>query len=743
MRPFFLTLFALSLPSIAAAEISYNFQIRPILSRHCISCHGPDEGDRQADFRIDTAEGAQADLGDYAGIVPGSPDKSEAIARILASDESERMPPAEHAEPLAPEEIALLKQWITEGAHYETHWSFVPPKKTLPLKNENPDWAQNEIDIFIASKHNEQKLLASPPASPYVLIRRVALALTGLPPTPNMVEQFAAQPSDEAYEAVVDQLLASPSYGEHWAAIWLDLARYADTTGYAGDEERPIWPWKDWVIQALNSNMPYDQFTIEQIAGDLLPDATESQRLATAFHRNTLTNSEGGTSNEEFRTIAVKDRIGTTMNVWMGLTLRCAECHSHKFDPISQTEYYAFLDFFNQTVDNDEPDDRPHLEVLLKEHKTQQKNDKQKPEQNKTISVPILQELDADSRRKTHLMTRGNYLQLGEPVTAAVPTAFHPLPPDAPVNRLGVARWLVSPDNPLTARVAVNRYWARLFGLGIVETEENFGTQGTLPSHPELLDWLAVEFQTGGWDTKALLKKIVLSSTFRQASAATQDQLEKDPRNVYHTRGPRFRLSAEAVRDQALAVSGLLSNKQFGPPVYPPSPIKKVVAAFTEGKVWEESQGEDRYRRAIYTYLQRSRPHPLFETFDMATREVCNLRRFRTNTPLQSFMTLNDIMFIEAAQALAKNMIEHGNLRTQIEYGLQRALLRPPTSKQVDALVKLYDRSYDHYLTQPDLAAKMAGVPAKETDTQQQTAELASLTVVANVIMNLDGFLNL
>ena len=632
----------------------------------------------------------------------------------------------------------------------------------LPKVND-PTWTRNEIDYFIAANLAKLQLEPSPDAEPRRLIRRLALDLTGLPPTSEMVEQFVDSPTDTTYEKIVDQLLASPDYGEHWTGMWLDIARYADTIGYAEDRHRDIWPWRDWVIRAFDKNMPYDQFTIEQLAGDLLPNPSEDQILATAFHRNTLNNTEGGTSDEEFRVVAVKDRISTTLNVWMGLTLRCAECHTHKFDPISQTEYYQFFDFFNQTEDSDHADDRPKMDVfpdgrdaelarldeviaLLKEKASTKEAARRLTDamdkRNSPVRVPIMKEVKPENARKTHVMVRGSFLQPGEQVTAAVMNSFHPLPADAPRSRLGVAHWLISEDNPLTARVTVNRFWARLFGTGIVRSEEDFGTQGSLPTHPQLLDWLAVDFRESGWDVKRLLKQMVMSSAYRQSSAATPERLERDPRNSYLSRGPRFRLRAEVIRDQALAVSGLLSKKKYGPAVYPPNPVKKVRSAFQGETVWNESQGEDRYRRAIYTYLKRSAPHPLFETFDMATREVCNMRRIRTNTPLQSFMTLNDQTFVEAAQALARKMYDSDeNRRHRVANGFSIALLRPPSEQQLGTLHELYQTTHADYSEQHGLARKIAGIDDKIEFRDDTAAELAALTVVANVILNLDAFL--
>ncbi len=936
----------------AAGSVQFGRQIQPILSKNCLACHGADEHDRKAGLRLDTYEGATRDNKGVRGIVPGDPPASALYQRITSTDPDEVMPPPEHGHTLSPEDVALVSQWIKEGARYEKHWSFIPPVKVaVPADEKYP----NEIDYFVAGQLAEQGLTASPPADPYELLRRVSLDLTGLPPSFEEAQAFAADPSLARYTQHVDRLLASPHYGEHWAAMWLDLARYADSIGYSGDPPRDIWPWRDWVIAAFNKNMPYDQFTIEQLAGDLLPGATEAQRLATAFHRNTLSNNEGGTDDEEFRVAAVKDRINTVVNVWMGLTMRCAECHTHKYDPISQKEYYQFFDYFNQTADSDHKDDRPKLETrpggrdkalallqaeladiaqklttipepwslaaplstqsrdgstltVLADHSVEAsgKNPPQDhyettfqipagqtvtglrmeilpsaanghntgraadgasvitraklflrggaepapllftevvadyqenmyeakhlidPEPSQRgyginherdgyrvgrevifslaqplvatsattlsfamehaspiseantaryrlawtttaqpahlyrkntldplrrrarelhtqlaapVRVPVLVERPSAQRRTTHIMAGGNFRSPGERVTAAVPIAFHPYPPAARGDRLGVAQWIMAKENPLTARVAVNRFWARLFGLGLVETEEDFGLMGFAPTHPELLDWLAVDFMEHRWDVQRLLKKIVLSTTYRQTAKLAPELMEKDRRNRFLARGARMRLPAEVIRDQALVASGLFTSKTYGPPVFPPNPIKKVSLGFTGGITWTESTDEDRYRRAIYTYLKRTSPHPLFDTFDMASREVCALRRIRTNTPLQSFMTLNDAAFIEAAQGLASRMAQHAphDPAAAIRHGLECALVRPAAPSEITTLLRLYQDILPSYEADPEAAQKMAGqdpMPA-----HIPSARLAALSVVGNVILNLDGFL--
>ncbi|MBL8212596.1 MAG: DUF1553 domain-containing protein, partial [Bryobacterales bacterium] len=478
-------------------------------------------------------------------------------------------------------------------------------------------------------------------------------------------------PSDAAYEKLVDKLLESPHYGERWARIWLDLARYADSQGYEKDALRTIWPYRDWVIDALNKNLPFDQFALKQIAGDLLPNPSESDLIATGFHRNTMTNTEGGTDDEEFRDIAVRDRVATTGVAFMGLTWGCAQCHTHKYDPLSHREFYQLYAFFNQTEDADKPDDSPVLKLA-------------------NGSTPIFRELPAEKRRQTRIFDRGNFLNPGEPVEAAVPQAFHPMAPDAPKNRLGLAKWLTDRNNPLTARVQVNRYWARMFGRGLVETEEDFGTQGQLPSHPELLDWLAVDFMERGWDMKAALKTIVMSATYRQSAAASPELRAKDPNNVLLARGARFRIDAEMVRDQALALSGLLNRKLYGPPVMPwqPDGIWQVVYS---GAQWETGNSEERYRRAIYTMNRRTTPYPAMQTFDAPSGEVCTARRIRTNTPLQALASLNDPALMEAAQNLGlRTAEEKGSDADRAARLFERLTLRKPSDTEQKRIVALY-----------------------------------------------------
>jgi mono/diheme cytochrome c family protein len=1113
-------------------SVDFNRDIRPILFGRCATCHGPDEQERAAGLRLDTPEGAFEDLGGYAAIVPGDAEDSEIMLRITTDDEDMRMPPPGNGDPLTDREIELLTKWIDQGAAYAKHWSYELPRRAeLPEVND-AFWPNNEIDHFVLAKLEDAGMQPSPEADRLALARRVALDLTGLPPTWDEAQAFVKDPREDAYERYVDSMLGKPAFGERWARVWLDLARYADSAGYADDPPRTIWAYRDYVIKSLNENKPFDQFTVEQIAGDLLPDPTDEQLVATAFHRNTLTNNEGGTNDEEFRNVAVVDRVNTTMAVWMGTTMACAQCHTHKYDPITQEEYFRFFAFFNNTVDSDKRDERPtialwsdaqkrrkaeitermgalrteiaapseqiaeqrsqwldklstppnwdvpkataeaasrtfevdadgwihatgekaaqdsyqveiptdgtrwtgvrletsadqssnfvisrvqatwvpetptptearyarvelpgnsrilhlaEIEVfegsknIATEGKASQssaynntpasrvndgntngdfnaksvqhtatenhpwveidlgkvrpvdrlviwnrtdggKNIRERlkgfrvklldeerqtvwqqtpervgaakyelsvsgarpiefarafadfeqsgfaaemvlstkadpatgwavspktgqphqltltlrsplPEQAGTLrlsieqrsqyerhlldhfrvaltsdatvtewaklpakihsivrreasswteeeravieqyyrsiapalkqqrdelsglekelasmkpytTVPVLQQLPKEKRRETKVQIRGNYQSTGDTVSEGTPEVFHPLDHADEPTRLDLARWLIDRENPLTARVIANRHWEQLFGTGIVETSEEFGSQGELPSHPKLLDWLAVELMDSDWDLKHLIKLMVMSATYRQSSVTTPEQIAADPGNRMLSRGPRFRISAEMIRDQALFVSGLLSEKKFGPPVKPPQPQLGLKAAFGSGTDWKTSPGDDRYRRGIYTTWRRSSPYPSMAQFDAPNREVCTVRRIRTNTPLQALVTMNDPVYVEAAQALARRMIEQAESTDErLEFAFKRCLTRVPTEAEYDRLSQLIDAATKNYAAAPEAAVTMATDPIGKLPEDADPVEYATWTVVANVILNLDEML--
>ena len=1136
--------------SQADDSIDFNRDIRPILSDKCFMCHGPDEDKLEAGLRLDLEKVAKSELdsGSFA-VVPKRPEESELILRISSDDSDIVMPPPSLGKKVSPSEIALLKKWIEQGADYAKHWSYTKPvRPAVPVADAKfAHWPRNEIDHFTLHRMLANGLQPSVEANRYALARRVSLDLTGLPPTVEQVESFVRDNRAAGYEHFVDRLLDSDSFGEHWARKWLDLARYADSAGYADDPSRTIWAYRDWVIRAINDNMPFDEFTVQQLAGDLLPDPTTDQLVATAFHRNTMTNNEGGTQDEEFRNVAVVDRVNTTMAVWMGTTMACAQCHNHKYDPISQEEYFKFFAIFNNTQDADRRDESPIVQIysdeqiekrsqmskqvaklretiaestpeliasqrvwekelqsnpewqvlspsafnrssgssasvqndgtilvsktatkdtytvdfeadgirgesnadklvaaiqletlphqslpnggsglsggnfvvtkiraqiipektpdrrarfvritnhgkaqilslaevevfsngkniardgVASQHSTafngppelaidgntngdynkgsvthtatvndpwweldlketqaierisiwnrtdaglhtrlrdfsitlldkdrnevwrkdvkqapnpsrefstsgardisfqtafadyHQKNfnaeevlsgktgnkdgwaiggqvdathqltlvpsepvslknakllrvtiEQKSPHSNHLLgyfrfrvtshtsaiqraklperiltivdvapsqrtdkqiadlsdyfrknvapelqaereslasiskmladmkpmtSVPIFRER-IDNRRTTHLQFRGSYLDKGDVVQEGIPAVFQTNGDQPPSDRLSMARWLVDPANPLTARVLANRLWESIFGRGIVVTSEEFGSQGELPSHPELLDWLATEIQRNGWDTKSLLKEMVMSATYRQSTRVTNEKLAADADNIWLSRGPRVRLSAEMIRDQALFASGLLSDKMYGAPVRPPQPSLGLSAAFGSSTDWKPSQGDDRYRRAIYTTWRRSNPYPSMATFDAPNREVCTVRRNRTNTPLQSLVTLNDPVYVEAAQALARKMLsKSGTLETQIEFGFRRCLLRPPTSDEVNALKALFADAKSQLAERPSEAEKLAIDPLGKLPDGMQATDAAAMTVVCNVLLNLD-----
>jgi hypothetical protein len=627
---------------------------------------------------------------------------------------------------------------------------------------------KNEIDLFILSKLEEEDLEPSKEADKRTLIRRVSMDVTGLPPSTEEVENFLNDMSENAYEKLVDRLLDSKHYGERWAAMWMDLARYADSKGYEKDGHREMWKFRDWLIDAFNENIGFDEFTIQQLAGDLLPESNAKNQIATAFHRNTMNNDEGGTIDEEYRMAAVIDRVNTTWDVWQGTTFACVQCHSHPYDPFLHKEYYEFLSFFNNSADADKPSEIPNLTVftkaeeqqlkemdskiaLLKERASKGKElqDILKEKENiKGSQLPIMEELTDENKRLTQVFIKGNRLDLGDTVQSNVPKLLPNLPQGAPANRLGMAQWLVAEDNPLTSRVAVNRFWSQLFGKGIVETEEDFGSQGFKPSHPELIDWLAIEFQYNlKWDIKALLKLIVTSATYKQSSEISPELLEKDPANYLLARGARVRLTAEQVRDQTLKVSGLLSDRMFGKSVMPYQP-EGVWQTVYSGTVWKVSEGEDAYRRALYTYWRRTSPYPSMISFDSPSREVCVIRRLPTNTPLQALVTLNDPVYIEAANALGELMEKEGTSpEEKISKGYELAMGQLPEEHQIKVLKSLYDAAEKHIDSMAKIPPpivvmdSIVDIVEKTRDEVLRDMKLETpLAIVANALLNLNEF---
>ncbi len=1035
-------------------RVDFKRQIEPIFAQNCYRCHGAKKAMGQ--LRLDVRESAMKGGLSGAAIIPGDSKRSLLVKRILGEGDVARMPMG--GAPLAPAQISLIRRWIDQGAEWSgddrsairtinnqqsaimRHWAYVKPVRPESPRIKNQSWVRNPIDAFILARLEKEGLTPSPEADKATLLRRVYLDVIGLPPSVKEIDEFLADTSPDAYEKVVDRLLASPHYGERWARPWLDLARYADSNGYEKDNLRVAWKYRDWVIDALNRDMPFDQFTIEQIAGDMLPNATIDQKIATGFHRNTMLNQEGGIDPEESRFEVLIDRVNTTATVWLGSTIGCAQCHNHKYDPFTQKDYYRLMAFFDnseyriagggseryvvepqislptpeqeekrkaldaeikqieaklntqtpeldaeqikwerETLDernkwtaldpiklestggstlkklddksalvsgeraerdvyvvtaktdlkkitalrveaipdaslpkggpgrdpygnflltgieveitspdgaepreisfkdvavddqayridtraffgkelgdvatdtppgwfinatNDQPERlarqgvfvaekpfdagpgatltvklkflggslnqgmgrfrlsvtttdeprrivsvparlRPILSIPTSERSPKQREDlsalfravtpllKAERERLETLkgemralnitTALVMQEKPGYERPSTYFHERGGFLNKGEKVYAGTPAVLHPMPENAPFNRLGLARWLVDENNPLTARVMVNRFWEQIFGHGLVETSEDFGTQGERPSHPELLDWLAVTFQERGtegqkdgetqgrenrestnpispmsWSVKKLIRLIVTSSTYRQSSATPPALLEKDPYNRLLARGPRFRMEAEMIRDTALAASGLLSRKLGGPSVFPLQPEGLWKSPYS-GEKWIVSPGEDRYRRSLYTFIRRSSPHPAMIVFDATSREYCTVRRARTNTPLQALTTLNDEESIEAARALAKRMIEEGgdDLKARIVYGFRLCVARTPTEKEVERLAALYQRQLDNFAANATDAAKVV----KNYSTRAPTAEFAAWTMVANVLLNLD-----
>lgn len=814
----------------AQQPIDFSRQIRPILSDNCFTCHGPDDKQRKADLRLDVKELA------LAVIKPGKPDESEFIRRITTGEATERMPPAKSGKKLTPEQIALLRQWIAQGAKWSEHWAFVKPTRPLVPKVQNRDWSQNSIDAFILSRLEREHLKPSPEADRVSLIRRVTLDLTGLPPTPAEVDAFLADNRPGAYERVVDRLLHSPRHGERMAVDWLDASRFADTHGYHIDSGRDMTLWREWVIDAFNHNLPFDRFTIDQLAGDMEPNATLPQKIASGFNRNHMINFEGGAIPQEYLTAYIVDRVNTTSTVWLGLTIGCAQCHDHKFDPITQKEYYQLFAFFNNVpesgLDGSKGNASPMLRVPTGEQ--QQALDRlaksirevddrlsvlnkqisaQLPEWEKSVaaSSELLDALQVPAKirdilraasaqrsqtQRTELLTyyrtqlvpewrllsdhaaklrkdqtelekripntmvmqempkpreafvlvRGEYDKHGQKVVAGVPGALPPLKASANPNRLELARWLVNPSHPLTARVIVNRYWQLYFGTGLVKTAEDFGSQGDWPTHPELLDWLATEFIRSGWDVKHMQRLIVTSAAYRQSSAISPELVNKDPENRLLSRGPRLRLQAEFIRDQALAASGLLYGMIGGHSVspYQPPGLWEELASRLDGKNWTaqtytQGHGLDLYRRTMYTFWKRTSPPPTLATFDAPDRETCTVRRARTNTPLQALVLMNDPTYVEAARKLAERVMrEASGSQERMILGFRLVTGRVPKEKELAVLEKVYDAQLTTF--KPDLAAarKLLTVGEAAFDPTFNPAELAAWTVVANLILNLD-----
>jgi hypothetical protein len=715
---------------VVRTKVDFDRDVRPLLADHCFSCHGPDAAGRQVDLRLDLPAGVFAPRKNGKPVVvKGDAEASALYVRI--TDAENPMPPVTAHKPLSANEIDIIRRWIEAGADYPDHWFLVAPVRPAAPLVTHQSWVKNPIDAFIVQKLEALGLEPAPPADPHTLVRRVTLELTGLPPTPEEVAAFVAQPDEAAYAALVERLLASSAYGEQRAHHWLDVARYADTHGFHLDDYRSIWPYRDYVIDAFNANMPFDTFTTEQLAGDLLPNPTPSQLVATGFIRNTMSTSEGGSIEDEFAALYAKDRVETLGKTWLGLTIGCAACHDHKFDPLSQKEFYALAAYFRNSTqrifDFNEPNPPPF--VLLEPGDT-----------------PSLVTGEASTAPVAHVLARGQYDKPGELVPAGVPAVLPPMPSGAPNNRLGLARWLLAGEHPLTARVTANRFWSEVFGVGIVRTAHDFGSTGEPPTHPELLDWLAVEFRESGWDVKALLRLLVTSATFRQASVVTPEKLGADPENRFLSRGPRFRMDAELVRDTALAASGLLVRTVGGPSVkpYQPGGVWEAVAPLESNTyTYVQDTGEALYRRSVYTYWKRQAPPASLEIFDAPSRQQSVVRRERTNTPLQALVTLNDVQFVEAARALAALALTTAvSTPERLDFMALRVLARPLRDEEQTLLASTLAALTAEYAAAPDQAAALLTIGASPVPAGLAPAELAPWTLVASTLLNLDEALN-
>ena len=845
----FAVLWCLANQNANAQVLEFDRDVRPILSEHCFACHGPDASKLKAGLRMDRKESVFSQLESGAtAVVTGSPNDSEMIRRIGSHDPEQVMPPPEEGKALTTIKIETLRRWVHEGAPWTNHWSFEMIKApVVPRENLAAGTVSNPIDSFVLSKLQSQGLSQSPKETKERLLRRVSLDLTGIPPSLHDVKEFLNDDSHTAFETVVDRLLNSIHFGERMAMPWLDLARYGDTSGYHNDSLRDMWLWREWVINAFNSNKPFDQFTIEQLAGDLVPEASIQQKVASGFHRNVMTSDEGGLIDAEYRNLYVVDRIATTGVTWLGMTVACAQCHDHKYDPITQADFYKLYAFFNNVPENgkDGVRDRnpmPYLRIISKSEEEQlalhernlidanrklseltkelpekqqvwerefvsgksqtelpsassnlpldekggsveykeivglaaipaaDRSQKQKEQLEKYFrqtqvpdfavlqkSVDDLKKIKEDYERTlpntmvmsemekprdTFIKVRGNYDQDGTKVESAVP-AFLPQiakpVDDKPLNRLSLAKWLVAPEHPLTARVTVNRWWAMLFGTGIVKTLNDFGAQGERPSHPELLDWLATDLMRD-WNTKRVLKQIVLSATYQQSSQVSATLLARDQENRLLARGPRQRLDAEILRDNALAIGGILNPTIGGKSIKPSQPEGTWEINEMSGYKYEKSQGADLYRRGLYVYWRRSTVYPSFVTLDAPTREFCVSQRAKTSTPLQSLVLMNDPVFVEAARAFAQRILAEPNLddTARVVFAWRLALTRSPNAAERSILTRMLEQQQTTYRNDMEAAKRLVAIGDLPKPANLDDRELAAWTAFSNVILNLN-----
>ncbi|MGV3642104.1 MAG: PSD1 and planctomycete cytochrome C domain-containing protein [Adhaeribacter sp.] len=735
-------------------QVSYNFDVRPILSDNCFACHGPDANKREAGLRLDIAAEAYKALKENPGshaLVPGKPQLSAVFLRISSTDSTLRMPPAGSNLKLTTREIRVIEKWISQGAKYESHWAFVPPKKPALPAVENREWPRNEIDYFILARQEQKGLSPNSEADKERLLKRLSLDLTGLPPSLELMDRFLADSSAGAYEKVVDELLKSPAYGEKMAVHWLDVARYADSHGFQDDGYRTQWPWRDWVIHALNKNLSYKDFLTWQLAGDLMPQASKEQVLATGFNRNHKITEEGGVVDEEYRSMYVADRSDTFGKSVLGVTMECARCHDHKYDPFSQKEYYQLYAFFNNVKEKGIESVIGGPETYAKKPLIEISNEEVKGILNfinkadtSRLIVSVMGDLEDSVRRKTHVLSRGAYDAPAEEVQAATPRAILPFNARYPKNRLGLSQWLFDPKNPLPARVFVNRMWQEFFGRGLVKSSGDFGMQGELPSHPELLDWLAVDFRSHNWDIKRLVRQLVTSATYRQSAQISEEKRLQDPENIFLARSPRYRIPAEFVRDLVLASSGLLNKTIGGPSVKPYQPPGLWEGA-TSGRgllsVYKQDHGPSLYRRGMYTLIKRTVPPPAMSIFDASNRDQCEVKRLTTNTPLQALIMLNDPTVLEAARVLAARLQQQvAAPEEQIRRAFRTIVCRRPREKEL-ALLSQYYRSELKTLSRQS-AEKRLAVGEYPLPEKADKIRLAALMQVVATIYNLEETLS-
>jgi len=733
-------------------SVDFTFHVKPILSDRCFKCHGPDKNAIEGGLSLHTAAGAYMALGkakDHQAIVPFKVTESSLIERINSTEANVQMPPPESNLSLSAYEKEILEKWISQGAAYKEHWSFIPPTpKTVPKIDTN--WGTNEIDAFVLRKLSQKGLKPSATADKEILIRRVYLDLTGLPPSPEETKAFTANSDPAAYSKIVNRLLKTDDHAEHMTAEWLSIARYADTHGYQDDFERTMWPWRDWVIHAFKENMPYNTFVTYQLAGDQMPNPTQEQLLATGFNRNHKITFEGGVIPEEYRIEYVEDRTNTFGTAFLGMTLECARCHDHKYDPISQKNHFEFFSFFNNLDEKGLVSDRnevPGPTMIISEEDMNGVlsfiNNQQVVgmETKKEISVMVMK--DMPSPRQTFVLNRGAYDQPLESVFPNTPEKILPFPSEYPKNRLGLSKWLFHKDNPLTARVTVNRLWQRFFGEGLVASSYDFGNQGALPTHPELLDYLAVKFRNDGWDLNKMMAFIVNSDTYKQESKITPEALELDPENKWLSRAPRLRMTAEMIRDQALSVSGLLVKELGGPSVkpYQPEGLWKETTGGGGGSTasYKVGSGSDLYRKSMYTFWKRTVPPPSMLTFDASNRDLCNVKRQETNTPLQALVLLNDPQIIEASRQLA--LRAQGNtagLSEQLDFMFMAATGRTPDSNTQKQLEALYNDMLQQVQNKGVNPEAYLSIGKKQLENFKGDPAFTALSLTAHTIFNLD-----